>query len=94
MIITVHVSWQHIRCGTPGECDICPIALALRDALPRVSVSVTVTYPDRKATAYLDSVTVNLPEPCLEFMQAYDREEEALPFSFHLEVPRWLTVKH
>lgn len=73
------VTEKHIRCGTPGECHICPIALAIQEAIPgaRVEVFGHVAFVNRKP--------LNLPPSCVRFVAKFDKYLAGEPFAFVLD---------
>ena len=83
---TINVTYQDIRCGAIGESDKCPIALAigrhLQGSKPWVFYGL--------CTFGTDCNPVKLPYPCEEFARNYDNGGDVEPFSFDIEVPRWL----
>lgn len=79
MKYTIDVTLRHIRCGTPGECNICPIALAIQEAIPGCRVDVF------GPVAFLNGKAINLPAACSTFVARLDRGYPVNPFSFPLD---------
>lgn len=90
--ITVNVTQEHINNGAQKACELCPIALAILqamnlpsqdgpdDALVGVGVyAVDFYYRDFKSP---------LPQVAIDFIECFDRNRYFVyPFSFELEVP-------
>lgn len=82
--LQIDVTWKHIRSGTKGEMDQCPICLAIRQHYPNKAVNVSFAFPGGGAIAYIDHREYILNEACRKFMVDYDNGEAVLPFSFYL----------
>jgi hypothetical protein len=80
----VDVTIRHIRSGTPGECHLCPIAIALQEKFPRMPILVSW---EHQGGAHFLVAIVNyssyvLPHSAASFAKKYDNNEEVRPFSF------------
>ncbi len=76
---TIQVTQKHIDEGVPGECDRCPIALAMHDAL---KLNVSVGDYDCWTDEYVE---VELPKEAKIFVHDFDRLEPVHPFSFEID---------
>ena len=81
--MTINVTRQHIENGLIGECDKCPVALALLDV-----GCLMVTVGDYDTCFYYngqDYQIVNPPD-VQEFVANFDDEAPVEPFSFTLDL--------
>lgn len=87
--INVDVTWDNIERGQLKHCLVCPIALAIYDALG-------MSYPHNDECSFLfvnhTNITLNnkhidLPGVAIQFIRHFDRRMNVEPFSFELEVP-------
>lgn len=85
MIVTVQVTEQDVQHGLAGDCEECPIALAiyraLHDAPVRVGTGGVTIY--REGT----NAMVALPGAASRFISRFDHDEVVEPFEFDLDVP-------
>ena len=95
MTKTIQVTERDILNGLRGECDTCPVALALRRAFPKRIVTVWYehelwTWRRTFAFALIDGREYRLPDNVLAFISAWDDGENLAPPTFQMEVPNWL----
>lgn len=90
--ITINVTKEHIDNGAQKTCELCPIAMAILQAmnLPRqdgpgeVLLGVADVYVD----FYYRDFKSTLPQVAIDFIECFDRNRNMVyPFSFELEVP-------
>ena len=84
---TINVTSQHLTRGIPGDCNTCPVALAIEDAFPNAA-SVTV---GGQYLSFQDGgrvVVLNIPETGRIAIGAIDRGELLEPFTFELDYPK------
>jgi len=83
---TITVTAEHIARGVADSCDHCPVALAIREALPHGpglwvdSAHVTVGKPGHWTE-------VDLPDTVTHFIEAFDGGDPVRPFTFDLDYP-------
>jgi hypothetical protein len=84
----INVTAEHIAKGQPGECAHCPVALAIRDALPDLAGAV-VGPSEIGIQAELDGPWTDLDTPgdVTLFILLFDTGDHALPFTFDLDYP-------
>lgn len=70
----VKVTKEHMKNGSPKNCDYCPIALALRDAYPGSEVNVD------DYTIDIDASTFITPGNLASFIYAYDQHNDCATF--------------
>jgi hypothetical protein len=79
----VNVEQKHIDAGLAGECDMCPVALALIGAgcymVTVGNYEMNFIYKDE--SYYLDN-----PNEVVLFIDNFDDENPVVPFSFRLEI--------
>lgn len=81
----ITVTAQHIAEGLQDSCELCPVALAIRDAIRDSGVWVDsrhVTFGKRGHW-----IEVDLPDAVTAFIEAFDRGQGGEPFSFDLDFP-------
>ncbi len=85
MIISIPVTQSHIWRGKKTECDLCLIALALKDIFPTVrALSVT---PHSIVPNYSAENQIHLPEIARKFISDFDTDfAKVAPFSFEIEI--------
>lgn len=85
MIITIQVTEQDISTGLAGDCEECPIALAIYRALSDAGVRVGTA----GVTLYREGTNamLALPEAATRFIDGFDHDEAVEPFEFDLDVP-------
>ena len=74
----IEVTQDHIDRGNQGDCEYCPIAIAIRATLKDYSISVGGTIFEYKNSYY------KLPEKAMKFVQAFDNTLPVQPFTFEL----------
>lgn len=87
----VSVTWADIVNGVRRQCDVCPIAIALKRLVARnVQVAVygnSVTFTWAGHPGIMDGRSVDLPPACTDFALAFDAGEQADPFEFRFDLP-------
>jgi hypothetical protein len=91
--IRVEVTLEHIARGSRRECEACPVALAIGDALraagrPARGVAVGfhwASVQDGSAAGW--GREIRLPAAVGNFVRSFDRGEPAGPLAFHLNIP-------
>jgi len=92
----ISVTQDHISAGKKEDCQKCPIALAITEALPGIHVSVfgdlksTCNAPVEFRNAYvrLDGIAHYLPRDAASFIDDFDYSRKVHPFEFELEYSR------
>lgn len=89
MRLTVHVTEKHIREGRRSNCDLCPVALALKDASGKPwNVGYCGAYPaDCRSNAFF-------PLEVTRFIRAFDAQISVEPFTFTLDLPDGLATEN
>lgn len=93
--VTVAVTPEHIATGVPGDCQYCPIALAILDAIPAAThAEVWWAYgpgdeEGAGAAVWLarGTLTHRLGEDADAFVRAFDDRQPAEPFTFTITIP-------
>ena len=75
----VVVKQEHIENGMNGKSNMCPIALAIKDALVTTTVNV---YRDKCG---VDNIIYDLPYEANQFLHDYDNFEGVRPIIFCLK---------
>jgi len=88
---TVYVTSDDIRRGEPGECDSCPIALAIDKAAEAVSSPAEYVHAQvftEKTWLHIgkNRYQASLPQSARDFIGRYDNALPVEPFEFTL---RW-----
>jgi len=85
---TITVTAEHIAKGKPGECNCCPVALAIKDAFPGIA-DVAVGPCEIGIQLELDGPWAELepPSDVVLFILLYDTGDRAQPFTFDLDLP-------
>jgi hypothetical protein len=85
---TINVTAEHIAKGQPSMCADCPVALAIKDALPGLwsvlvgpKIGIVPTRTSR-ATTWLA-----LPPDVQDFIWDFDDSGRGEPFTFELDYP-------
>jgi hypothetical protein len=87
--ITVRVSQDHINRGISGNCERCPVALALLEAFPEAkSVGVDADLIEIYYQGTVDSDEFGTPEAAAVFISNFDDNIVGEPFEFELGNPR------
>lgn len=76
----VKVTAEHIRLGEQGSSCRCPIARAIKDALPEPHGAVGVL----GRLAFVGNSTYKLPQEAQAFVIAFDSDSAVEPFEFDL----------
>jgi len=79
--VKIKVTQRHIDTAYPGECDSCPVALAIRDAVDGRPVSV-----------FYGSIVIGksdcfMPDEVYDFVLDFDAGAPVEPFEFDLDYP-------
>jgi hypothetical protein len=92
MIVTVHVTEDHIAHGIPESCSACPVALALIDTFPG-----SLWFVGNKELTRFESVShfsstydLPMPENVRDFADEFDESpnnRSMKPFSFEITIP-------
>jgi hypothetical protein len=88
MTTIVVVTTEHIERGEPENCERCPVALAIMDALP--AAGVPSVGPSEVAFRVADDMwtDVHLPPEVSDFIESFDGGATDIgPFSFDLDYP-------
>jgi hypothetical protein len=85
MIITVHVTQDDIRDGQAGVCRECPVALAIKRALP--GIDVHVSYERVSLGGPRRQELLCTPDAVQEFIGRFDSALPVEPFGFTLDIP-------
>ena len=100
MRVRVKVTQEHIDRGFPGAPETCPIAHAVRDAMPEArNIYVDASTPP-SLTPVQDVVELEVPsyggfmsarigklsKAARDFIKAFDRGADVKPFTFTMEV--------
>ena len=91
MLVTVEVTADDIRNGSPGSTCNCPVALALTRVMSR-DYFIRV-YGSSVSTDY-DDFMFDLPSEATEFIASFDEGEHVEPFSFEMDLPDWTVAEH
>lgn len=81
--MTIKVTQEHIRTGAKGSPGCCPIAKAVREALPGKAVSVIAVI--KVYSGGFLKFWAPLTESVRTFIDAFDEGLPVEPFSFELE---------
>ena len=89
--VTVRVTEEHIAAGIQEDCTRCPVALAIRDAVPGY-FSVMVFNEEVRLAKYaarggMLSTRVATPVGVKDWIYAFDRRLVVAPITFELELP-------
>lgn len=84
MIVRIDVTAEDIAHGVRGECDSCPIALAIERTLGVVPL---VNRFDVALDGCDDDNAIDLPSEATFFIEDFDMGLTPEPFAFDLEVP-------
>lgn len=85
---TISVTAGHITKGYPGDCALCPVALAITDALPGLAY-LAIHYQDIDVGPRPDEdvITIEMPAAVRDFIRAFDAFDPVEPFTFELDYP-------
>jgi hypothetical protein len=92
----IQVTQDHINAGKKEDCQKCPIALAIAEAIPNIHVSVfgklssvcNAPAEFRQAYIRLDGIGYRLPQEASDFIDDFDYSREVRPFEFKLGYSR------
>jgi alpha-ketoglutarate-dependent taurine dioxygenase len=86
VIVKIQVTDQDIAHGLAGDCEECPIALAIYRAL---SATAGIRVGTGGVTLYRDhaNAMVALPAAASRFISRFDHDDLVEPFEFDLDVP-------
>jgi hypothetical protein len=83
---TISVTAEHIAKGVAGDCELCPVALAILDAFPDlmyISVGLdNIIVGPRGARTVIDA-----PLEVRAFIEVFDGTGDGEPFTFTLDYP-------
>jgi hypothetical protein len=92
---TIRVTDVHIRLGTPANCGLCPVALAIQAANPGATlVSVWADTAELVRSFDEPALEADLPQAAQDFVTAFDTPHKWIgpspvkPFSFEIT---WLS---
>ena len=86
--VTVAVTAAHISQGTPSDGRSCPVALAIRDAIPGLAFVSVGPACIVIAAADAPSIALDAPPSVGTFVIAFDCGDPAPPFTFTLDPDR------
>jgi len=84
MKLKIEVTAEHIREGTPSDTSSCAVALAIKQALPKVyevEVDDMISFKDEEG--YRN--TAELSDEVKKFMDRFDNNEPVEPISFETD---------
>jgi hypothetical protein len=84
----IEVTQEHIKAGKEGDCNYCPIALALNEATGRLWVvnNYYVYERDEYNNQISEKILFNNHNCRItDWIFAFDKDGKAKPFSFNLE---------
>jgi hypothetical protein len=85
---TINVTAEHIAKGEPGECAHCPVALAIRDALPDIAgVAVGPAEIGIQPAPGEPWTELAPPRDVVLFILLFDTGDPAQPITFDLDYP-------
>lgn len=94
---TINVTQDQITLGSKGNCQFCPIALAIKQVLnEEYYPHVVSSHVKFKLTNTGEEVTyLNLPESAMLFIMDFDAPQHPFatkpqPFSFQLDIPKYM----
>jgi hypothetical protein len=88
--VEISVTADHIARGEQRNCERCPIALALLEAVPYAPlIEVNAGHADiHHLGAEHEGMPCMLPDEALDFIQGFDEGADWVgPFTFTLQVP-------
>lgn len=89
--VRIEVTEQDIADGIAGQCDRCPIAIAIaRACAADTSVRVGPALAGISAARMFGTAFVKLPESAQDFIFRFDAARPVEPFSFTLDIPAGL----
>lgn len=81
----IEVTQKDIDNGVQGECQLCPIALAIKSTSNFKRVYVNGKFIEVWHRGNQGIKTYELPKKAQTFVKRFDRQEPVKPFSFELE---------
>ncbi len=82
--ITIEVTDEDVLKGVPGECDYCPIAIAMQRVLLQ-----PISVHDLGWNRMGEGKSYPLPASAHAFMRKFDDDEKPEPFTFTIDRPDW-----
>ena len=84
----INVTAGHIARGEPENCEACPVALAIMDALPSAGVPSVGPSEVTFRVAVDKWVDIDLPRAVSDFIETFDGgTADVEPFTFELDYP-------
>lgn len=88
MITMVTVTERHISTGKAADCERCPVARAIADAIPGLAyIGVFAHGIDLQRSEDEDEISAHTPDEVAEFIEAFDNGRPVSPFTFTLDIP-------
>ena len=88
MTTIVVVTTEHIERGEPENCERCPVALAIMDALPAAGVPEVGPSQISFRVSDYQWADIGLPPEAIDFIETFDGgTDDVEPFSFELDYP-------
>ena len=88
MIVTVQVTSEDIAHGLSGNCDRCPVALAIRRLLlPGIFVRAGTWFFALHRGSDVSQYNQMLPGQAVDFITAFDSGKTPEPFEFQIDIP-------
>jgi hypothetical protein len=84
--LTVNVTSGHIARGNRQHARRCPVAIAIREALPAWSLFRKLTVSVAPCTARAGFQVGRLPRPAQNFISNFDARFSVEPFTFTLDM--------
>lgn len=81
----IEVTQKDIDNGVQGECELCPIARAVKRETKRKHVRISREHVEIWRNKSNGSNFYELPKKAQTFVRRFDRQESVKPFSFELE---------
>lgn len=87
----INVTQDHIDRGVASDCEKCPVALAVFEAVPGcvyadVSDAGVMCHQENKETGAIRVLKIRTPYSVFSFYSAFDSGREVSPFSFEFPV--------
>ena len=86
----MEVTQEHINQGLPEDCGVCPVALAVKEALPYI----TRCFVDGNTIELQRTDVQSIPTPLIarRFILDFDNKIVGLPFNFDIEVKEFFLM--
>lgn len=81
----IKVLRKHIKAGKKIDCRKCPVALAIKQAIPRSNPTVCFSFCDVTVKNKRRKM-VCMPEKTRRFIENFDDGRNVIPFKFQLEI--------